>query len=69
MRTYWTYKQLCADGVCIFGCDTVLDREWDVVQIAEAYLTFLQSFESLYIVRRLRISTWLIYVGQSRFVY
>jgi hypothetical protein len=62
-KLYWTYKQLCPDRVCIFGCDTVLDREWDVVQIAEVYPTFLQWFESLYIVR-----TWLIYVGKSRFV-
>lgn len=45
-----TYKQLCVDGVCIFGCDAALDLEQNVVQttaIAEAYRTFLQSFESL----------------------
>ena len=45
-----TYKQLCVDGVCIFGCDAALDLEQNVVQttaIAEAYRTFLQSFKSL----------------------
>ena len=52
-----TYKQLCVDGVCIFGCDAALDLEWDVVHttaIGEAYRTFLQSYEFFDLYRHIR---------------